>query len=349
MRSCRLFAVLSLVLLTAIVGCGVEGGGPKGTTGTKGSALSGEVAIEGSSTVEPISLKAKELFNESNPDVNVAVSGNGSSNGFKALGAKECDVCDASRPIKKKEVDTCKANDVEFYELPVAYDGLSICVNPSYDFVKELTVDQLKKIFREDMAAKTWDEVDASWPKETIKVYSPGIASGTHDYFVEVIGKKDKKGHRADANTILSEDDKQLVKGVSGDKFSIGFFGYSYYDANKDELKVVPIVNKAGKAVTPSMETIASGEYEPFSRPLFIYINKESYLRAEVQEFVDFYLENGAELAASAGYVKLPASIYTQGQENLAKEVTGTHYVTEEGEKRAGGVEDVFKAENLMK
>lgn len=319
-----------------------------GNSSAETSNLSGSVTIEGSSTVEPISNRAKEKFNAGFPNVNISVSGQGTGNGFKALGSKECDVSDASRPIKQKELDGCQSAGVEFYEVPVAYDGLTIVVNPENDFVSQLTVDQLKQIFREDMAAKTWKEIDAAWPDEKISIYAPGIASGTHDYFVEVIGKKDKKGLRSDDQTMLSEDDKALVTGVKGDKYAIGFFGFSYYEANKDELKSVSIVNPANdEAVTPSMATIESGEYAPFSRPLFIYVNAESYQRAEVKEFVDFYLANVVDIVKDASYVPLPTSIYESAKAHIAKDLRGSHYLDESGEKREGSVTEVFQESNL--
>ncbi len=329
-------------------GMGTAKTGSGAATKAKTSNLSGSIAIEGSSTVEPISNRAKEKFNEGFPNVNIAVSGQGTGNGFKALGSKECDLSDASRPIKQKELDVCKAAGVNFYEIPVAYDGLTIVINKENDFVKQLTIEELKQIFREDLAAKTWKEVNEAWPDEKISIYAPGIASGTHDYFVEVIGKDDKKGLRADDQTMLSEDDKALVTGVKGDKFAIGFFGYSYYEANKDELGAVPIVNPVNDtAVTPSMATIESGEYAPFSRPLFIYVNTDSYQRAEIKEFVDYYLDNVVEIVKDASYVPLPQAVYESAKAHLMKDLPGSHYLDAEGNKREGSLTKVYKEENL--
>lgn len=351
-------AVAFSFVTIGFIGCDAkpkDTNGGKAATETKGetavnTSLAGNVNVEGSSTVQPISNRAKEMFNESFPKVNITVSGEGTGNGFKALSGKECDFSDASRPIKKKELDLCTNAGVNFYEVPVAYDGLTIAVNTENDFVKELTVDQLKKIFREDMAAKTWKEVNDAWPDEKIAIFAPGIQSGTHDYFVEVIGKKDGKKLRspADGQTMLSEDDKVLVTGVKGDKHAIGFFGFSYYDANKDELKAVPIVNpKSETAVTPSMATIESGEYAPFSRPLFIYVNTESYQKAQVKEFVDFYLENIVQIVKDASYVPLPNDVYAAAKDRIAKDMAGSHYLDAEGNKREGGVTEVYKPENL--
>ena len=225
----------------------------------------------------------------------------------------------------------------------MAYDGLTIVVNPQNDFVKSLTVDQLKKIFREDYAAKTWKDVDSSWPAEKISLYIPGSASGTFDYFKEVIGKKDGKTLRTDEQVQDSEDDKLLVTGVKGEKYAIGFFGYSYFDANRDGLRAVPIVNpKSEKAVTPSIETIKSGEYAPFSRPLFVYVNMKSYRKLEVEEYVVFMFENLPKIVEAAGYVPLPEAVVTAAQDNVDAGKTGTHFVDQKGEKRSGALESVF-------
>jgi phosphate transport system substrate-binding protein len=343
-----------LVVLWAgclLAGCGNPAGSTPATTaaGSSGNTdLAGSIVIEGSSTVEPISVKAKEEFNKQYPSVNISVSGQGTGNGFKALAKKECDVADASRPVKLKELNECLAAGLEFVEIPVAYDGLTIVVNKKNDFVDKLTIEQLTKIFRQDMAAKTWKEVDPAWPDEQITIYAPGIASGTHDYFMEVIGKDSGIGMRDDTDHITkSEDDKLLVTGVKGEPFSIGFFGFSYFEASRNELRAVPIVNAAGEAVAPSLQTIESGQYEPFSRPLFIYVNTQSWKRAEVREFVDFYLANVVDLVKQAGYVPLPADIYKQARNRLDKSQTGTHYLDADGHKRAGGISAVYQEANL--
>lgn len=346
------FSVIALLAAGLLSGCGSpdtrmmsSGGGGSDSGGN--ADLAGSISIEGSSTVEPISLKAKEEFNKQYPGVNISVSGQGTGNGFKALSKKECDVSDASRPIKKKELDSCNAAGLKFVEVPVAYDGLTIVVNKNNDFVKQLDVEQLKTIFREDRAARTWQEVNPDWPDEEITIYAPGIASGTHDYFMEVIAGDADAGMRSDGQITLSEDDKLLVTGVKGEDYSIGFFGYSYFEANKDELKAVPIVGADGSPVTPSMATIESGEYTPFSRPLFIYINTESYQRAEVREFVDFYLANINDIVTRARYVPLPGAIYDRARSNLEKGLTGSHFLDENGEKRSGEVSSVYVESNL--
>jgi len=321
-----------------------------GAAPASASSLSGKVDIQGSSTVEPISIKAKELFNAAHPKVEFSVSGQGTSNGFEALSKRECDICDASRSIKKEELERSKANSTQFLEIPIAYDGLTVVVNKENDWVKQLTVDQLKQIFREDFAVKTWKDIDPSWPDHKISIYAPGIKSGTHDYFVEVIGKKDGKKLRSDEQTSLSEDDKQLAIGVKGDKYAIGFFGYSYYEAAKNDLTAVAIVNpKSGEAVLPSPQTIESNNYAPLSRPLFCYVNSESLQRAEVREFVDFALENISKVVTEAGYVPLPPAVYAAGQAHIEKGLSGSHFFDAEGKERHGPLTETYTEANLGK
>ncbi len=352
-------AVVSFCLLAlaiTLVGCdpkpSASGGSGDGTsagseTKAVNESLQGEIQIDGSSTVEPISNKAAEMFKSQFPNVNVKVTGDGTGNGFKSLGDGECDLSGASRPIKKKELDKINAAEIKFVEIPVAYDGLTIVVNKENDFVKELTIDQLKKIFHEDFAPKTWREVDKSWPDEPISLYIPGPNSGTHDYFKEVICKDNKeKGFR---NTQIqpSENDKTLVIGVKGEKYAIGFFGFAHYDSN--ELRAVPIVNpKSNKAVLPSFETIKSGEYAPFSRPLFLYVNTKSYGKVEVQEYVDFVFDNLATIVEKGGYVALPAEIVSAARKNLDDSNTGTHFIDTDGNKRSGALSSIFTTENRV-
>jgi phosphate transport system substrate-binding protein len=348
-------AVCATVLLILIaVGCEQK---PVANSSSKGqgrpakaSSLSGTIDIQGSSTVEPISVKAKERFNVNNPNVNISVSGQGTSNGFEALVKKECDVCDASRPIKKEEVERCKAAGSNFIEIPVAYDGLTVVVNKENTWVTQLTIDQLITIFREDKAAKTWKEVDSSWPDEKIAIYIPGINSGTHDYFVEVIGKKDNKKIRIDEQTTPSEDDKQLVFGVKGDKNAIGFFGYAYYETSKDALKAVAIVDPAtNKAVMPSPATIESHEYSPLSRPLFWYVNAESINRAEVREWLDDSMAGISDIVTAAGYVPLPKALYAIGQAHIEKGLTGSHFYDADGKQRKGSLTEIYTEANAGK
>ncbi len=300
--------------------------------------------------MQPISNAIREAFIEVHPGVSVTVGGEGTGNGFEEFEKQATDISDASRPIKPGELADCKAAGVNFIELPVAYDGLTIVVNPENDWVKSLTIDQLKKIFVGDDAAKTWKDVDASWPDEQINIFAPGTGSGTYDYFHEVTAKKDKKKLRGDMN--LNEDDNVLVQGVAGNKYSIGFFGVAYYTENADVLKAVPIVNpKTNEAVSPTTENIASNNYAPFSRPLFIYVNAESLNRAEVQTFVQFYFDNVSQMCAEGkvDYVQLPTDAFERSNEIFDTIALGTHFVDADGNSREGAFSELFTAENLVK
>lgn len=344
---------LAPAVMVASVGCKSESTTTDGDTesvaadaGGETSNLAGSIKINGSSTVLPISNAVQERFNEQYPEVTISVDGAGTGNGFEEFQAKKTDISDASRPIKPGELEKCKENGVTFIELPIAYDGLTIVVNPKNDWVDTLTIDQLKKIFVGADAAKNWSDVDPSWPEEPINIYAPGTGSGTYDYFHEVVIGKSDAELRDDMN--LNEDDNILVTGVAGNEYSIGFFGVAYYEESKDKLKAVQIVNpKDDKAYLPTSENIASGSYAPFSRPLFIYVSTASLARAEVKTFVDYYMNNASELCEKVGYVRLPAEIIEKGKENLENEVSGTHYIDSEGSSRSGALSDIFKAENL--
>ena len=236
------------------------------------TALSGNIEIDGSSTVYPITEAVAEEYGKEQPNVRVTVGVSGTGGGFKRFCNGETDISDASRPIKDEEKAACEEKGIEFFDLKIAFDGLSVVVNKDNTFVDHLTVEELARIFNAENPAKTWNEVRHSFPAEPIKVYSPGADSGTFDYFNEEI--LDKKGVRQDAT--FSEDDNTLVTGVAGDRNAIGFFGYAYYEENKDRLKVVPIDNGAGP-ITPSFDTIKDGQYSPLSRPIFIYVSKAAY------------------------------------------------------------------------
>lgn len=330
-----LLAFLTLGLFA--VGCA---GGAKDDPA--GGGLSGKVELDGSSTVYPISEGIAEGFEKDNPGIKVTVAQSGTGGGFKRFTKGETDISAASRPITAEEQKACEENNIEYIELPIAYDGLTVVVNKENDFVEQLTVDDLKKIYLAESAAKTWKDVNSEWPDLAIKVFSPGTDSGTFDYFHEVLDKK--KDMRGDMST--SEDDNQLVTGVAGEKGAIGFFGASYYFTNKDKLKAVAIVNQ-GKAVLPTPETIESGEYAPFSRPLFIYVNLASAKRPEVKKFVAYYLKNAADMASKVQYVALPEEIGKRGLEHFENRLSGSHYLDEEGNKRSGSLDKVYVKENL--
>jgi len=307
--------------------------------------LQGKITIDGSSTVFPISEAAASQFQKLYPNVSINVGVSGTGGGFKRFVKGEIDISDASRPIDAAEVEAAKANNVSFYELPIAYDGLTIVVHPSNKWVDQLTVDEIKKIYLADGAVKTWAEVRAGWPAKPIKVFSPGTDSGTFDYFKEVVAGK-TGSLRSDMST--SEDDNVLVTGVAGTPESIGFFGAAYYEENKAKVKAVPVVNPlTKKAVTATAATIESGEYAPFSRPLFIYLNNASVSRPEIKKFVAFYTENASAMAKQVGYVPLPQVVLTNAAANLKARRVGTHYLKADGSKRSGPVTEVFQAANL--
>ncbi|TWT55112.1 Phosphate-binding protein PstS precursor [Rubripirellula amarantea] len=313
--------------------------------GKVNTELQGKIEIDGSSTVFPISEAAANQFGKRFPNVNVTVGVSGTGGGFKRFTKGETDISDASRPIKGGEFDAAKASGVSFVEIPVAYDGLTIVVHKDNDWVDHLTVDEIKKIFNAEPAAKSWSAVRDGWPDKEIKIFAPGTDSGTFDYFMEVVAGK-SGSLRSDMST--SEDDNVLVTGVSGSPSAIGFFGVAYYEENKDKLKAVPVVNpELGEPIAPTSETIESGDYAPFSRPLFIYVNVKSLSRPEVKRFVTYYVENAPAMAQQTGYVALPADVYQTALKNARARKAGTHYLTAEGDKREGPVTKVFQASNL--
>jgi phosphate transport system substrate-binding protein len=302
-------------------------------------SLKGAIKIDGSSTVYPITEAVAEEFNKVASKVRVTVGISGTGGGFKRFAAGEIDIADASRPIKKAESDTATKSKVDYVELPVAYDGLTIVVHPKNDWCSSLTVDDIKKIYSASGGVKSWKDVNPSWPDKAIKVYSPGTDSGTFDYFKEVVVGKDG-AIRSDIS--VSEDDNVLVRGVAGDENAIGFFGCAYYFENKGKVKSIAIDGGKGP-VAPTTETIENGSYAPFSRPLFIYVNKTSADKPEVAAFIDFYLKNAAELAAEVGYVRLPESISTKVAANWTKRRVGTQFTTPEGETVHGSLAQVYE------
>ncbi|OXS80412.1 PstS family phosphate ABC transporter substrate-binding protein [Domibacillus enclensis] len=284
---------------------GTEGGGEQ---------LQGEIAIDGSSTVYPIAEAVAEEFMLEQPDVQVTVGLSGTGGGFEKFIAGETQFSNASRPIKDEESQALADAGIEFTELQLAYDGLSVVVNKDNDWVDQLTVDELKKMWVDNGTAVKWSDVREGWPEEEIKFYSPGTDSGTYDYFNEVI----LEDAQINKTATLSEDDNVLVQGVTGDANAIGYFGYAYYLENKDNIKVVPIVNEAGEAVEPNAETIESGEYAPLSRPLFTYVSNAAIADEEaVAAYAQFTLENAAALAEDVGYVSLPEEKYTEQLETI--------------------------------
>jgi phosphate transport system substrate-binding protein len=302
--------------------------------------LSGTISADGSSTVGPITMAVAEEFEKENPKVKPTIGISGTGGGFKRFTKGETDISNASRPIKKEEADIAKAAGVEFLELPIAFDGLTIVVNKNNSFLNKITLEQLKKIFTEG-GAKNWSDVDPSFPNQPIKIFSPGTDSGTFDYFKEVVAGKEGK-IRSDMS--VSEDDNVLVRGVEGDQNAIGFFGCAYFFENKDKLKDVAVVNpKTQKEVVPTPETIKNGEYAPFSRPLFIYVNAKSLSKPEVSAFVDYYLDNAHDVADEVGYVGLPKEVMQLVKKNFKDKKLGTQFIKADGKHAEGALADIYK------
>ncbi len=326
-----------LLTATAVALLSVAASAPQ--SGSQLATLKGEIRVDGSSTVYPITEAVAEDFSKAAKGVRTTVGVSGTGGGFKRFCKGETDISDASRPITKTEAETCKSANIEFVELPVAYDGLCIAISKQNTWATKLTVDQIRKIYSASGTAKTWKDLDSAWPDRAIKVYSPGTDSGTFDYFKEVTVGRDGKV-RSDMS--VSEDDNVLVNGVAGDRDAIGYFGFAYFTENKDKLVAVAVDDGKG-AVLPTDATILDGSYEPFSRPVFIYVNRKSADRPEIGAFVDFYLQQAAALSKEVGYTPLPESIYGTARTNWKARRTGTQFLDAKGDKVSGSLANVYK------
>ena len=268
----------------------------------------GRIAIDGSSTVYPVTEAVAEEFRAVEPDIRVTVGVSGTGGGMKKFARGEIDIANASRPIKKEEIEACRKANIRFIEIPVAYDGLAVVVSPKNKFVSHLTVNELKRIWEPAAQGKvtSWAQVREGFPDIPLRLYGAGTSSGTYDYFTEaVVGKA--KSSRGDYTA--SEDDNVLVQGVSTDPGGLGYFGLAYYEENKSKLKLVAIDNGKGP-VMPTGETVRKGVYAPLSRPEFIYISGRAAAKPEVQQFVRFYLQHAPVLVKEVGYVPLPDEVY---------------------------------------
>jgi phosphate transport system substrate-binding protein len=334
--------VLSVLVLS---GCGPSGdggsGASKGTVGDKSqgadelgeivttgdySALSGDVKVDGSSSLFPVTEAAAEEFQKATKQkVKVRVGEGGTGSGFKRFLREEIDICDASRPITKDEIETAKSAGIAYIELPVCFDALTVAVHPS-NKLESITTTELKKMW--DSAAQEvitrWNQVNPAWPDEELALFGAGSASGTFEYFTGAIGKtRDSRG-----DYTFSEDDNILVQGIAGNRNALGYLPYSYYEQNKDKLKALAIdwdKDEAGP-VAPSLENVEQGKYNPFARPLFLYVNRKSADRPEVKAFVEFYLKNAKLFATEEKYLPLPDSAYTMASDRFEKLETGTGF-----------------------
>ena len=334
------FVVAGLIMALSLVLAGCVGGASGQQNG--GGAVSGNIKIEGSSTVYPITQAAAELFREENADARIEVGGAGTSDGFEAFCKGDTQISDASRPIDPaEEVPVCEQNGVEFIEIPIAYDGISVVVNKKgNDWAKDITSEELKTIWEPSAEDKItrWSQVRSSWPDKPLDLYGPGTESGTYEYFNEVIvGNEEEVSRQADVE--MSEDDNVLVQGVSGDANALGYFGYSYYESNLDTLRALAV-----DGVKPTEDSIRSGEYL-LSRPLFIYVSTDALKKNKaVEPFVDFYVskQNLDRLVKAAKYVTIPSSLEQQSRAQYEDRTTGSVF-NKDGEPKGGDLKTALE------
>ena len=321
MRLCA----IALVSATTAAACG--GGSSESAASNAAPAV---IQLDGSSTVFPISEAVAEEFQKANPGTRVTVGISGTGGGFQKFCRGETDISDASRPIRPTEIETCKKAGIEYIELPIAYDGLAVVVNPKNTWATSVTVAELKTLWSPDAQGNVlrWNQVRSSWPNREVRLFGAGVDSGTYDYFTEaVVGKEGAS--RGDFTS--SEDDNVLVQGIGSDELALGFLPFAYVEQNHDKLKLVPVDD--GKAengsgpLAPSAETVRNGTYQPLSRPLFIYVAKKAAERPEVQKFVDAYFGASA-LIREVGYVELTPQIYDLAKQHFAERKVGTAFGT---------------------
>jgi len=319
MRLCA----IALVSATTAAACG--GGSSESAASNATPAV---IQLDGSSTVFPISEAVAEEFQKANPGTRVTVGISGTGGGFQKFCRGETDISNASRPIRPTEIETCQKAGIEYIELPIAYDGLAVVVNPKNTWATSVTVAELKTLWSPDAQGKVlrWNQVRSSWPNREVRLFGAGVDSGTYDYFTEAIVGKEGAS-RGDFTS--SEDDNVLVQGVSSDELALGFLPFAYVEQNQDKLKLVPVDD--GKAengsgpLAPSAETVRNGTYQPLSRPLFIYVAKKAAERPEVQKFVDAYFD-AAALVREVGYVELTPQIYDLAKKHFAERRVGTAF-----------------------
>ena len=327
----KTFSGVAIIGFVAVFAATCGGGGEPAPAGGSSASTSAPavISVDGSSTVYPITEAAAEEFQKLNPGLQVLVGRSGTGGGFQKFCRGETAISNASRPIAEAEIEACKKGSIEYLELPVAYDGMAVVVNPKNSWTPSMTVTELKKLWSPDAQGKIsrWNQVRANWPNQEIHLFGAGVDSGTFDYFTEVINGKAKVS-RGDYTS--SEDDNILVQGVAGDQYALGYMGLAYFEENKDKLKLVAIddenpANGEG-AVTPSAETVRNGTYRPLSRPVFIYVNASALSRPEVQKFVEYYVTKTAPLVSEVGYVPLTDREQKLVQERFAAKTMGTMF-----------------------
>ena len=312
--------ILRMILGGLLVGAVLNGSGP--------TSIAAElIKVDGSSTVYPITEAVAEEYQKKSPGIRVTVGISGTGGGFKKFCGGETDISDASRPIKPSEVDLCKENRIKYVELPVAYDGLAVMINPQNTWATSMTVKELKKLWEPQAQGKIkkWNQIRTEWPDKEIHLFGPGVDSGTYDYFTEAIVGKE---HSSRGDFTASEDDNVLVQGIATDPLALGFFGMAYYEHNKDKLKLVGIDDEKAEngngPVPATYENVVNGTYQPLARPIFIYVSKKATERPEIREFVKFYLNAARPLVKEVGYVALPDKVYDLALQRFDKQVIGS-------------------------
>jgi len=313
-RLCRV-SIVGLAI-SVLIGCGPS----DPSTDLRNAPV---IKIDGSSTVFPIAEAVAEEFQRAGNHARITVGLSGTGGGFKKLCRGEIDIANASRPILTEEMERCRAAGIGYLELPVAFDAITVVVNPANTWVTTLTTEDLKKMWEPAAQGKikTWNQVRPEWPETRLMLFGPGADSGTFDYFTEAVAHK-AKASRGDYTA--SEDDNVLVQGVENNKNSLGYFGFAYYIAHRDKMRAVPIETPDGEAVSPSVETVVDGTYTPMSRPLFIYVSERSIQRPEVQKFIEYYLADSAPLITEVGFIPLPQSATQVALEHLHERRLGT-------------------------
>lgn len=305
------------------------------------------IKVDGSSTVYPITEAVAEEFSKKNPKIRVTVGISGTGGGFKKFCNGEADISDASRPIKLSEVEQCTDNKIGYVELPVAYDGLAVVINPKNIWAESMTVKELKKLWEPAAQKKItrWSQIRFGWPNEEIHLFGAGVDSGTYDYFTEAIVGTE---HASRGDFTSSEDDNVLVHGIASDRLALGFFGLAYYEENQDKLKLVAVDDEketnGNGPILPSEKTVMGGTYQPLSRPLFIYVSTKALARVEVKEFVRFYLKEAGSLVKEVGYIRLPDRAYALALKRFEQQKTGSVFGGQ-GSKIGVTIESLLESE----
>src|SRR5687768_6699909 len=325
---CHCFPRFIAAALLALIATACGGGGNTPSEQSEGGGQPALIRVDGSSTVFPITEAVAEEFQRSHPNVQASVGVSGTGGGFQKFCRGETDISDASRPIRPTEIAACKMAGIDYIELPVAYDGLAIVVNPKNTWASTITVEELKRLWAPEAQGKImrWNQVRPSWPNREMRLFGAGVDSGTYDYFTEAIVGKEGAS-RGDFTS--SEDDNVIVQGVSSDELALGFLPLAYVEANRERLKIVPVddakANNGAGPITPSSQTVRDGTYQPLSRPLFIYVSRKAVERPEIQQFVDMFFTR-TDLVKEVGYIDLTPQIYELARKHFAERKTGTAF-----------------------